>query len=159
MSGTKAMRSQAASAAAELQYPTRAVALPSFGSAKHIQALPDINIHQTKRRLPLVVRCNRLLRTTLVTFCGFALLGYGLDVAASSDVGKLEDQARRLGEQNTELSAQLLRAISFQGIQANVVGKAGLHPPEQVIIVKEVSPPVVKSFKPNKYYLPLMSGY
>lgn len=136
-----------------------AVLLPSQDTHHHLQALPDWAPRAKKRRVPVVVRVNRMLRTLLVTFCGLALLGYGLDVAASSEVGKLQEQARRLSEQNTELSAQLLRAISFQGIQANVVGRAGLRVPEHVLIVKEVQPPVVKQFKPNKHYLPLMSGY
>jgi hypothetical protein len=121
--------------------------------------LQDFSPTVQRRRVPLLVRTNRLLRSLLVTFCGVALLGYGLDVAASSEVAKLQEQARRLAEQNTELSAQLLHAISFQGIQANVVGNAGLRVPEHVLIVKEVQPPTVPAFKPNKYYLPLMSGY
>lgn len=136
-----------------------AVLLPSPNSHNHLQALPDWSPRRQKRTVPVVVRVNRLLRTLLVTFCGMALLGYGLDVASSSEVGKLQQQARRLSEQNTELSAQLLRAISFQGIQASVVGRAGLRVPEHVLIVKEVQPPVVKQFTPNKNYLPLMHGY
>lgn len=136
-----------------------AVLLPSEGGSQLLQALPDWAPRRQQRRVPVFIRVNRLLRTLLVTFCGIALLGYGLDVAASSEVGKLQEQARRLSEQNTELSAQLLRAISFQGIQANVVGRSGLRVPEHVLIVKEVQPPVVKQFKPNRHYLPLMSGY
>jgi hypothetical protein len=121
--------------------------------------LTDWSPRRQSRRVPVIVRVNRLLRTVLVTFCGLALLGYGLDVAASSEVAKLQEQARRLSEQNTELSAQLLRAISFQGIQANVMGRSGLRVPEHVIILPEVQPPTVPAFKPNKYYLPPMSGY
>jgi hypothetical protein len=124
-----------------------------------IQPLPDWSPRRQSRRLPPIVRVNRLLRTVLVTFCGLALLGYGIDVAASSEVAKLQEQARRLGEQNTELSAQLLRAISFQGIQANVTGRAGLRVPEHVIIAPEVQPPTVPAFKTNKHFLPVMSGY
>ena len=86
-------------------------------------------------------------------------MGYGLDVAASSDVGCLQEQARRLNEQNSELSAQLLRAISFQGIQDNVVGRFGLRVPEQVTIVQEVPPPKVPTFKSSRHHLPIMSGY
>ena len=125
----------------------------------YIHPLPDLTPRRQSRRVPAVVRVNRLLRAVLVTFCGVALLGYGLDVAASSEVAKLQEQARRLSEQNTELSAQLLHAISFQGIQANVVGNAGLRVPEQVLILKEVQPPAVHRFTPNKYYLPPMAGY
>jgi hypothetical protein len=128
-------------------------------STTQLQVMPDWAPRAKKRRVPVIVRVNRLLRTLLVTFCGLALLGYGLDVACSAEVGKLQQQARRLAEQNTELSAQLLRAISFQGIQANVVGRAGLRVPPHVEIVKEVQPPVVPQFRANKNYLPLMSGY
>lgn len=138
-----------------------AVLLPGEDTQHHITALPDWveTPRIKKRRVPVIVRVNRMIRTLLVTFCGLALLGYGLDVAASSEVGKLQEQARRLSEQNTELSAQLLRAISFQGIQASVVGRAGLRVPEHVLIVKEEQPPVVPAFKPNKHFLPLISGY
>jgi hypothetical protein len=109
--------------------------------------------------VPLLVKINRILRGILVTCCGFALLGYGLDVAASAELSKLHMQARRLSEQNTELSAQLLRAISFQGIQANVVGKAGLRVPERVIIAKEVKPQPVPEYKARRHFLPIQSGY
>ena len=128
-------------------------------TSPYLHPLPQYAPRRFNRRVPLIVRANRLLRAVLVTFCGVALLGYGLDVAASSEVAKLEEQARRLSEQNTELSAQLLHAISFQGIQANVVGNAGLRVPEHVFIVKEAQSHTVSRFKPNRYFLPLMSGY
>jgi hypothetical protein len=111
------------------------------------------------RRAPLVVRFNRALRTVLVAFCGLAVVGYGFDVAASNDVGKLQDQARRLNEQNSELSAQLLKAISFQGIQDSVLGRFGLRVPEQVLIAKEVPTPEVPQFEPTKHHFPIMTGY
>jgi hypothetical protein len=88
-----------------------------------------------------------------------AILGYGLDVAASNDVGKLQEQARRLSEQNTELSAQLLRVISFQGIQDSALGRFGLRVPEQVLIVKEVQPYPLVRFEAQKHHLPLLAGY
>lgn len=121
--------------------------------------LPEWTPRINTRHVPILVKVNRVLRAVLVACCGLAILGYGLDVAYSSEVSKLQEQARRLGEQNTELSAQLLRAISFQGIQASVVGRAGLRVPERVIIVKEVKPLSVKPFRARKHYLPLMSGY
>lgn len=125
-----------------------------------VYVAPDWTPTTTKtRRVPLVTRVNRLFRNVLITMCGCALLGYGLDVAASNDVSKLQGQARRLGEQNTELSAQLLRAISFQGIQASVVGRTGLRVPERVLVVKEAEPAVPEPYKPLRHYLPLMSGY
>lgn len=121
--------------------------------------VPDWTPRVTSRHVPILVRVNRLLRAALIACCSLAILGYGLDVATSNEVSKLQDHARRLAEQNTELSAQLLRAISFQGIQANVVGRAGLRVPERVLIVKEVKPLPVPPFKARKHYLPLMSGY
>lgn len=139
------------------------VSLPSFAaiphSRSHIHVVPDVTAGRSGRQPHWLIKINRSLRTLLIALCGLAILGYGLDVAASHDVSKTQEQARRLSEQNTELSAQLLRAISFQGIQSNVVGKAGLRVPEHVIIVKEVEPSPVKPFKPRKHYLPLMSGY
>ncbi|PZM82775.1 MAG: hypothetical protein DKT66_12350 [Candidatus Melainabacteria bacterium] len=111
------------------------------------------------RKAPLVVRLNQVLRTSLIAFCGIAILGYGLDVARTNDVTRLQEQARRLSEQNSELSAQLLRAISFEGIQDSVVGRHGLQVPEQVLIVKEVAAPKMVTFKANKHSLPILSGY
>jgi hypothetical protein len=139
------------------------VSLPQMVSSTQrsdvANSLPDWTPRSNARQTPVLVKVNRVLRAILVACCGLALLGYGLDVAASAEVSKLQEQARRLGEQNTELSAQLLRAISFQGIQASVVGRAGLRVPERVIIAKEVKPLFVKQFRSRKHFLPLMSGY
>jgi hypothetical protein len=123
------------------------------------QLVPPIVPVTKGRRAPLVVLANRALRTVLVALCGVAIVGYGLDVAASHDVSKLQDQARRLNEQNSELSAQLLTAISYQGIQENALGRFGLHTAEHVALVKEVAPPKLPTFKPNKHHLPVMPGY
>lgn len=112
-----------------------------------------------RRRIPALVRINRALRTVLVALCGIAILGYGLDVVSLNEVGRLQEQARRINEQNSELSAQLLRAISFEGIQDSVLGRFGLHVPEQVIVVREKPAPSLKAFKENKHSLPIMSGY
>jgi len=103
---------------------------------------------------PLIVRINRALKTVLIAMCGVAILGYGLDVAASNEVSKLQEQARRLSEHNTELSAQLLRVISFQGIQTALWADLGLRVPEQVLIVKEVTPGAISNFEPNRHHLP-----
>jgi hypothetical protein len=111
------------------------------------------------RRSPLLVRANRALRTVLVALCGVAILGYGFDVAASHDVSKLQDQARRLNEQNSELSAQLLKSISYEGIQENVLGRFGLHTAEHVVVVKEIAPPKMPNFRPTKHQLPILAGY
>lgn len=120
---------------------------------------PVLVPERKNRRAHLMVRINRALRAVLIALCGLAILGYGLDVAASNDVGKLQEQARRLSEQNTELSAQLLRVISFQGIQDSVLGRFGLRVPEQVLIVKEVLPYSMVPFQPQKHHLPLIAGY
>lgn len=141
------------------------VALPPMVAEKEtrdtpqFKELPEWTPRVQSRHVPVLVKLNRILRAVLLACCGFALLGYGLDVSSSAEVSKLQEQARRLSEQNTELSAQLLRAISFQGIQANVVGRAGLRVPERVIIAKEVKPNPVKEWKARKHFLPLMSGY
>lgn len=126
---------------------------------QHPQPAPYLVPKRESRRAPLVVRANRVLRSTLVAMCGVAIFGYGMDVAASNDVCKLQEQARRLNEQNSELSAQLLKAISYQGIQDSVVGRFGLHTPEEVLISKSVPPPPVPQFKPNKHRFPIISGY
>lgn len=126
---------------------------------KPLSQIADWTPRSYSRHVPVLVKINQVLRAILIACCGFALLGYGLDVAATAEVSKLQEQARRLSEQNTELSAQLLRAISFQGIQANVVGHAGLRVPDQVVITPEKKPPVVKEFKPRRHFLPVHAGY
>lgn len=126
-------------------------------TAPHLVPVPVTE--RSARKAPLVVRVNRFLQMVLVTLCALALIGYGLDVAVTNDVTRLQDQARRLSEQNSELSAQLLKAISFQGIQESALGRVGLRVPEQVMIVKEVQPVKAPPFKPTRHYLPLMSGY
>lgn len=137
----------------------RQVSAASVAPARRPQVRPVLVPIRKSRTAPLIVRINRALRTVLVALCGIAILGYGLDVAASHDVGKLQEQARRLSEQNTELSAQLLRVISFQGIQDSVPGRSGLRPPEQVMILKEVTPASPVQFAPQKHHLPLLAGY
>lgn len=140
------------------------VSLPQMVSSAQPVSVPSSTLPEwtpriNTRHVSVFVKVNRVLRAALIACCGLAILGYGLDVAYSAEVSKLQEQARRLGEQNTELSAQLLRAISFQGIQASVVGRAGLRVPERVIIAKEVKPLSVKPFRARKHYLPLLSGY
>lgn len=114
---------------------------------------------KASRRVPFLVKANRVLQTSLVTLCGVAICAYGLDVVVSHDVGRLQQQARRLSEQNSELSAQLLKSISYGELQDGVVGRFGLHVPDQVVVLKEVTPPAVQSFKAHRQELPLMSGY
>ncbi len=111
------------------------------------------------RKNGILMRTNKALQAVLVLLCGVTIVGYGLDVATSHDVGKLQDKARRLNEQNSEMSANLLKQISYQGIQDSVVGRFGLRPPDEVIIRKEVTPPAPIRFKPAKPHLPLMTGF
>jgi hypothetical protein len=111
------------------------------------------------RKSSVLVRANRTLQATLIALCGIAILGYGYDVAATHDVGKLQDQVRRISEQNAEYSANLLKAVSYDGIQNSVTGHKQLVVPEDVKIVPEVSAPKLKPFKAAKDHLPLMSGY
>ncbi|MBI4532375.1 MAG: hypothetical protein HY711_00390 [Candidatus Melainabacteria bacterium] len=129
------------------------------GTLQHSQFKPYLVPTRKSRTTPLIVRVNYVLRTTLVALCGLAILGYGLDVAVSNDVGRLQEQARRLSEQNTELSAQLLRVISFQGIQDSVLGRFGLRVPDKVLIAKEIQPYPLTAFTPQKHHLPLLAGY
>ncbi len=128
-------------------------------SRPHLVPVANPTQDRDSRKAPLVVRVNQVLRTSLIACCGMAIVGYGLDVARTNDVTRLQEQARRLSEQNSELSAQLLRAISFEGIQDSVVGRHGLQVPGQVLIVKEVAAPKLTAFKSNKHSLPLLSGY
>ena len=111
------------------------------------------------RKSPVLVKVNRAFQATLIALCGIAILGYGYDVAATHDVGKQQDQVRRISEQNAEYSARLLRTVSYDGIQNSVAGHKTLVVPEDVKIVPEVSPPKLKPFKAAKDHLPLMSGY
>lgn len=111
------------------------------------------------RKQPALIKVNRALQAVLIALCGIAICVYGLDVVVSHDVGKLQDQARRTSEQNSELSAQLLKSISYGEIQESVVGRFGLRVPEQVLIIKEQAPPPAIAYKMHKHHLPLMSGY
>jgi hypothetical protein len=135
------------------------MASPKVAPIQRPYVVPSTVPQRHSRRAPLVVQINRALRTVLVALCGVVIVGYGLDVAASADVGKLQDHARRLNEQNSELSAQLLKAISFQGIQDSVLGRFGLRVPEQVLIVKEETPPGLPKFSATRHKFPIMSGY
>jgi len=116
-------------------------------------------------RVPLPIHVNRLLQVGLVALCTLAMLAYSLDVIISHDVMLRQEKARRLGEQNAELSARLLKSISFQDIQESVLGQSigpanlNLHVADEVLIAREVPPVKITSFKPAKHHLPLLSGY
>jgi len=106
-----------------------------------------------------MVRTNRLLQTALMAACGLVVLGYGLDVAVSNDVTRQQEQVRRLGEENSELSAKLLKTVAYYSLQQSGPARFGLRSPEHVQMVKEAPPVKVKAFKPSRHHLPLMSGY
>lgn len=147
------------SASISVALPPMVAQTPPVETSAAFKELPDWTPRVHNRHVPLLVKVNRVLRAVLIACCGLSLLGYGLDVAATAEVSKLQQEARRLSEQNTELSAQLLRAISFQGIQSSVVGRAGLRVPDRVIIAKEMKPNAVQEYKPRKHFLPLIPGY
>lgn len=139
-------------------------AVPAQVMPQHVPAakphLVPVETPSTKtRKQPVLIKCNRALQAVLVALCGIAICVYGLDVVVSHDVGKLQDQARRTSEQNSELSAQLLKSISYGEIQDSVVGRFGLRVPEQVVIIKEQPAPPAIAYKMHKHHLPLMSGY
>jgi hypothetical protein len=114
-------------------------------------------------KVPLPVHINRILQVGLIVLSGLAILAYSLDVIISHDVMQKQEQARRLSEQNAELSARLLKSISFQGIQESVLGQGtgptNLHVADEVLIAPEVPPVEILPFKPSKHHLPLLSGY
>ena len=125
----------------------------------HLVPLPSKEKRKSSRNLPFMVRANKCLQTVLVAMCGIAICSYGLDVVVSHDVGKLQGQARRLSEQNSELSAKLLKSISYGELKDSVVGRFGLRVPDQVHIVKKVEAPEANSFFSHRHDLPLISGY
>jgi hypothetical protein len=125
----------------------------------HPHLVPVEAPQRKARKSPVLVRANRAFQASLIALSGIAILGYGYDVAATHDVGKQQDQVRRIDEQNCEYSARLLHTISYDGIQNSVAGHKTLVVPEDVKIVPEVSAPRLKPFKAAKDHLPLMSGY
>lgn len=121
--------------------------------------VPAKQKRKSTRNFPFLVRANKCLQTILVALCGISICCYGLDVVVSHDVGKLQGQARRLSEQNSELSAKLLKSISYGELKDSVVGRFGLRVPDQVHIVKNLGASEVPSFRSHRHDLPLMSGY
>ncbi len=111
-----------------------------------------------KKHFGLAKINNHLLKLLQIA-CVLVILIYGLDVVTTSDVSKLEEKTRRIVEQNCELSAKLLKVVSFQGIQENLVGRFGLRVPENVIIVKEISGFKLSQAKSRIHYVPVISGY
>ncbi len=107
----------------------------------------------------ILAQFNKNLLNLLQIACIVVILLYGLDVVTTADVSKLEEKTRRIVEQNCELSAKLLKVVSFQGIQENLVGRFGLRVPENVIIAKELPNPQIPIYKPRIHYMPIISGY
>jgi hypothetical protein len=122
-------------------------------------AVPEETSARSARRAPLMVRANRLLQTILIGACALVVLGYGLDVAVSNDVTRQQEQTSRLSEENSELSAKLLKTVAYYSLQQSGPARFGLRSPEHVLIVKEVPAPKIRNFKPRKNYLPILSGY
>jgi hypothetical protein len=114
---------------------------------------------RSTRTAPLTVRINRILQTVLFGMCGLAVLGYGLDVAVTHDVTRQQEQGRRLSEENSELSAKLLKTVAYDSLQQSCPARQGLQLPEQVVIAPETAVPKAKAFKPSRHHLPIMSGY
>jgi hypothetical protein len=127
-------------------------------SPRQVQFSEPAYVPKRKQAHP-IVRLNKVVSAVTVALWSLAILGYGLDVSASNEVSRLQDRARRLSEQNTELSARVLKAISFQGIQDRALGQLSLSVPEQVLIVKEVPPSPTPEFHPQKHHLPLLPGF
>ncbi|MCW5824848.1 MAG: hypothetical protein KIT34_18770 [Cyanobacteria bacterium TGS_CYA1] len=132
----------------------------------HLVAIESPEQEKKKRQSPLLVKANRAMQTVLVGLCGIAILAYGFDVVASHEVGAQQDLARRLSEQNSELSAQLLKTISYGELQNGLnscsealVGRSGLRVPDQVQVIKAITPPTVKTFSAQRHHLPIMTGY
>jgi hypothetical protein len=128
-----------------------------FRTAPHVVPVPGPS--RSTRRAPWMVRTNRLLQTALMAACGLVVLGYGLDVAVSNDVTRQQEQARRLGEENSELSAKLLKTVAYYSLQQSGPARFGLRSPEHVLNLPVKEAQKVKAFKPSRHHLPLMSGY
>jgi len=123
----------------------------------------EVDEERPSFKIPLLFRANRLLQVGLIVLSTIAIAAYSLDVITSHNLTLMQEQARRLGEQNCELSAKLLKSISFQGIQESVLGQrasqCNLRVPEEVLVAAEVTPVKIEPFRPSKHHLPLMSGY
>ncbi len=144
-----------------------AINLPLFVQTKEAQrqalSISQATTDRPGFKIPLLYRANRLLQMVLIALSIIAIAGYSLDVIMSQNLMLMQEQARRLSEQNCELSAKLLKSISFQGIQESVLGhkasQSNLRVPEEVLVASEVPPVKTEPFRSRKHHLPLMSGY
>jgi hypothetical protein len=146
------------------------VRLPEFRSVQALtlepaplhsapRVVPVPTPSRSTRRAPWTVRINRVLQTALMAACALVVLGYGLDVAVSNEVTRQQEQVQRLGEENSELSAKLLKMVAYDSLQQSGPARFGLRSPDHVVIVPEAEPAKAKPFKPTRHHLPLMSGY
>jgi hypothetical protein len=143
----------------------QAVSLPIF--VKQTPTLVSAEIEEQAKRpsfkAPLLMRINRILQIILISLSAIAIVAYSLDVMMTHNLTVCQEKAHRISEQNCELSAKLLKSISFQGIQESVLGhsakQSSLHVPEEVLVASELAPVQYRRFVPTKHHLPLMSGY
>ena len=143
----------------------QAIELPVFVQQKH-SALPSADLLTDQRpsfKAPLLMRINRILQVALIALSAIAMAAYSIDVMMSRNLTIYQEKARRLSEQNCELSAKVLKSISFQGIQESVLGhsarESNLKVPDEVLVTAEIPPVKYSSFTPAKHHLPLMAGY
>ncbi|MEZ4534959.1 MAG: hypothetical protein R3D26_08150 [Cyanobacteriota/Melainabacteria group bacterium] len=100
-------------------FQTNAVpATPPPSPKPHLVPLESPGKRKSSRRIPFLVRVNKAIQTGLVALCGLAICAYGLDVVVTHDVSKLQEQARRLSERNSELSAPVVEINSYGELQA-----------------------------------------
>ncbi len=111
------------------------------------------------RKAPPVVRVNQVLRTSLIAFCGLAILGYGLDVARTNGRNSFARTSQTFVGTKFRIVCAAFESNLLEGIQDSVVGRHGLQVPEHVLVVKEVAAPKLTAFRANKHSLPLLSGY
>lgn len=144
----------------------QAINLPVFVQQKSLPSLPSSFVDEPKRlsfKAPLLMRINRVLQVALIALSAMAIVAYSIDVMMSRNLTIYQEKARRLSEHNCELSAKLLKSISFQGIQESVLGHSArqskLRVPDEVIVASEVPPVKCQPFVPAKHHLPLMAGY
>jgi len=124
---------------------------------------PIDDVKRPSFKAPILMRINRSLQVVLIVLCAIAIAAYSFDVMMSGNLTICQEKARRLSEQNCELSAKLLKSISFQGIQESVLGhsarQSNLKVPDEVLVAAEIAPVKCQPFIPAKHHLPLMSGY
>lgn len=140
------------------------VNIPVFVHQKQLASDPErLESVRAGFKAPLLMRINRTLQVALIILSVIAVVAYSIDVIMSRNLTIAQEKARRLSEQNCELSAKLLKAISFQDIQESVLGhsarQSNLKVPDEVLIAAEIPSVKYKAPLPAKHHLPLMAGY